>query len=122
MEDRLKFKLLEGELIPYTGVLGQAADTILDQNVSEYPIFVAHQHQMDIGLLLVNREETKGNWSVNASTLEEFVTKQIIGPDKVESFKAVYKDPTEFLCFFVLSELGATFIFLPRSKKSSDTK
>ncbi|MBR9919658.1 MAG: hypothetical protein GYB31_02400 [Bacteroidetes bacterium] len=115
MSDRMKFKMLEGELLPYVKVLGKAADTVLDQDVSEYPIFVAHQHTVDIGLPLVDREKTKGNWSLNVSTLEEFVTKQIIEPDKIEGFKGVYKDPTEYVCLFVLSELGATFIFLPRT-------
>ncbi len=114
MSDRLKFKVLEGELRPYIPTLGKAADTILDQEVSEYPIFVAHQHQVEIGIPLIDKVESKGNWSVNASTLEEFVSKQVIQPDKVDPFKSVYKDPEEFVCLFVLSELGATFIFLPR--------
>ena len=114
MSDRLKYKLLEGELLPYVKLLGKFADTILNQDVSEYPIFVAHQHTMEIGLPLIDREQTEGNWSLNASTLEEFAAKQVIEAEKVDEFKAVYKDPEEFVCLFVLSELGATFIFLPR--------
>lgn len=114
MSDRLKFKVLEGELLPYVKLLGKFADSILNEAVSEYPIFVAHQHTVEIGLPLVDREQTKGNWSLNASTLEEFAAKQIIEPHKIDGFKSVYKDPEEFVCLFVLSELGATFIFLPR--------
>ena len=114
MSDRIKFKLLETELQAYLPVVSKAADTVLDEGVSKYPIFVAHQHTMDIGIQLIDHNAHKGNWSIHVSTLEEFVTKQLIQPDKVDNFKEVFKDPQEHICFFVLSELGATFIFIPR--------
>jgi hypothetical protein len=115
MSDQIKFKKLELELQPYLGIIAKVSDTVLDEGVSKYPIFVAHQHTVDIGIPLMDQEQVKGNWSINASTLEEFVTKQIIQPDKLDNFRQVFKDPTEHVCFFVLSELGATFIFLPRT-------
>jgi len=113
-EESIQFRLLKEELEPYKTFLGKAADTVLEQEVSKYPIFIAHQQEFDAGIPLVNKEQTKGNWSINLSTLEEFSTKNIILPEKVEKFREVYKDPTENLCLFVLSQLGATFIFLPR--------
>ncbi len=117
MEENNTDKLfhLQQELEPYRKVLGEAADAIIDQGVSEYPIFVVHQQEVDIGLPLVTGEaKGKLRWSVNATTLEEMTTKQIIQPEKVDSFREVYKDPQEHLCLFVLSELGANFIFMPR--------
>ncbi|NJL74411.1 MAG: hypothetical protein HC892_04550 [Saprospiraceae bacterium] len=56
----------------------------------------------------------QGNWSINISSLEEFVVKQLIEVHKIDDFRRVYKDPKHHLCFFVLSELGATFNFIPR--------
>ena len=109
------FKQLRKELRSYLPVLGKAADVILDQGVSSFPIFIIHQQALDIGINIVDREKVSGNWSVNASTLEEFVTKQLIGPEKLDDFKAVYKNPEDELCLFVLNEMGANFIFLPRS-------
>ncbi|CAL6314681.1 unnamed protein product [Bathycoccus prasinos] len=79
-------RMLEKELEPYSKVLTQAATTIIDSDVSKYPIFVVHQHQMDMGILLIDKEQFKGNWSVNASSLEEFVTKNIIEQDKIDGF------------------------------------
>ncbi len=111
---QLKFRFLEQELQSYNKMLGQAADTILDQDVSNYPIFIVHQQDMAAGIPLVEQSKTEGSWSINASTLEEFVTKQLIESEKVNNFRAIYKNPKENLCLFVLSELGATFIFLPR--------
>ena len=60
------------------------------------------------------KEKTNGLWSVNASTLEEFTYKGIIQAEKVDDLKKVLKDPAEHFCLFVLSELGAQFVFLPR--------
>ncbi len=116
MSDRLKMRMLEKELEPYAGLLSQAAQTIIDADVSLYPIFVVHQHEMDMGILLIAKEAFDGNWSVNASSLEEFVTKNIIEPDKIDGFRKVYKEKTNELCLFVLSELGPQFIFIPKSK------
>ncbi len=86
---------------------------ILDQDVSNYPIFIAHQQEFDMGIVLTSTDD-KSKWSIHASSLEEFVSKQIIFPEKVEEFKSNFKDPIQSLCIFVLSELGAQFLFLPR--------
>ncbi|MBK9256091.1 MAG: hypothetical protein IPM42_11425 [Saprospiraceae bacterium] len=110
-----KFLELEQELKQYKRILGQAADIIINENVSKYPIFVIHQQEVEMGIALVEGVERSGTrWSVNASTLEEFVTKGIVFEDKLNEFRETYKDPENFLCLFVLSELGAQFIFLPR--------
>ena len=114
MTEDFTFNILEKELQPYKKLLGEAADRIMDQEVSKYPIFVAHQYEVDIGVLLVDRDQSEGNWSINASSLEEFATKNIIRSDRIENFREVYKDPLQHLCFFVLSEMGANFVFLPR--------
>jgi hypothetical protein len=111
---RSKIAKLETELKPYLGLLGQAADTILDEGVSSYPIFVLHQHTVDIGIPLLQQSEDGPAWSANATTLEELATKNVIGMEKVDDFKDVYKDPREQLCLFVLSDLGANFMFIPR--------
>ena len=114
MTETTSFEQLEQELKAYIPTLARASDTIVEQEVSEYPIFVIHQHSVDIGIQMVDKDSTNGKWSVNASSLEEFVTKQIIQNDKVENFKSVFKNPKTDLCLFVLSELGAKFVFIPR--------
>ena len=119
MDKKKEFQKLDTELGPYRKALSKAVDTILEQGVSKYPIMVVHQIEVEIGIPFIKRELVKGNWSVNASTLEEFVAKQIIDMNWVDRFRAVYKDPEDELCLFVLSELGATFIFLPREESQS---
>lgn len=110
-----KFQQIQEELSPYNQILGQAADTIIEQNVSSYPIFVVHQLEVEIGVPLIDREKVEGNWSINASSLEEFATKNLVEAEKLDNFKEVYKNPNTHLCLFLLSDFGATFVFLPRS-------
>lgn len=87
---------------------------IRDEDVSNYPIFVFHQQEIELGVSLIDNEKVAGNWSVNASTLEEFVARQLIEEDHVQGFKKHYRDPETHFCLFVLSELGAEFIFIPQ--------
>ena len=108
-----RFLTLEQELQPYKKMMADAADIILDQDVSNYPIFIAHQQEFDMGIVLTSVNETS-KWAIHASTLEEFVSKQIVFPDRIEEFKSNFKDPSESLCIFVLSELGVQFLFIPR--------
>ncbi len=93
--------------------MAKASDSIIDQEVTKYPIFVLHQHDLEIGIPLTAEDDTNP-WKLQASSLEEFVSKQIIEPKKVDSFRTIYKSPEKFFCLFVISELGAKFIFIPR--------
>lgn len=115
MDTNTLYAELEEDLKPYYAILNQAADAILDQDVSSYPIFIFANKPIEIGLLLVEREDDKHKWDIHASTLEELVTKKIIEPARVDNFRSIYKNPREYLCLFVLSKIGATFVFLPRT-------
>ncbi|MEM1325575.1 MAG: hypothetical protein AAGI23_06455 [Bacteroidota bacterium] len=117
MSDKIKQRFLEQELTTYLPSLTKAADTVQDEGVSNYPIFVAHQVTTDIGIPIIDREKVTGNWSINLSSLEEFSTKNLIATDKIDEFRELYQSHEADICFFVLSELGATFNFLPKVKK-----
>ncbi|MEZ4909821.1 MAG: hypothetical protein R2774_03055 [Saprospiraceae bacterium] len=108
-----KFLHLEQELMPYKNIMAQAVDVIVAENVSKYPIIIAHQQDLSMGVPIIEANE-KIKWSLHASTLEEFVTKQIIFMENVDQFTKNYKDPEQHICIFVLSELGANFVFLTR--------
>lgn len=107
-----QFKTLEKELQAYKTAMHLAAEVVIVQDVSNYPIFVIHQNTVDIGINIVDKDLVKGKWSVNASTLEEFVARQIIAPEKLEDFKMLYKSHPGDLCLFVLNGPEASFVFL----------
>ncbi len=115
MQTEEKYKEIELALVPYKKMMAGATDTILDNEVTDYPIFVAHQvSAVDIGLPLVDKTARPEAWSINASSLEEFATKQLISPEKVDDFQQIYKDPKSYLCVFIIHKIGATFVFIPR--------
>ena len=113
-----KYLQLEKELLPYRKIMSMASDSIIDQEITKYPIFVVHQHTVEIGVSLTS-DDNVGPWKVQASSLEEFVSKQLIESNKVDSFRTIYKAPDKFFCVFVLSELGAKFIFIPRAEEKN---
>ena len=108
-----KMLLIKQQLEPFTKMAYEAAKKIKEEDISNYPIFVAHQDQIDIGIPLLNRNESGVFWSINASTLEEFYTKGLILEDKLDSFRQLYKNHESDICFFVISEVGAQYLFIP---------
>ncbi len=114
MAETTFYERLEKDLQKYLPMMGQAADTIIDENVSRYPVFAVHQLELELGIPLVIKTEDGPKWSIQASTLEEMVGKKLIQSEKVDDFRRVYRDPADFLCLFTLSDQGAQFIFMPR--------
>lgn len=108
-----KLMMLKEQLLPFTAIASKAALKIKQENISNYPIFVAHQDQIDLGIPLVRSDESGGIWSLNASTLEEFYSRLIIRDEKLQDFKDLYNSHIDEICFFTLSELGSQFLFLP---------
>lgn len=113
MQHPKEYDELAKKLAPYNLVMGNAADTILDQEVSSYPIFIIPSESIPLGIPIVEQTEEE-TVLIHASTLEELATKKVIEMSKVDHFREVYKDPTEFLCLFVIDEAEAKFIFIPR--------
>ena len=114
MSDEQFYKTLEEDLKPHQLILNKAADTVLDQEVTSYPIFVLHQSDIELGVALIEGGNIYSKWSIRISSLEELVTKQIIREDRVEEFRKIYKDPTYYFCLLIVGEIGMNFIFLPR--------
>ena len=114
MKETEKLFVIEQEMKKYVPVLAKASDTIRESDVTNYPIFVIHKQEINLGIPLIEREKMNTNWSINASSLEEFVTKQLVFENKLEEFKKTYKDPETHICIFVISDIGAQFIFIPK--------
>lgn len=105
---------IEQKLQVWVPVLSEAADTIMEQDVSRYPIFVVADELVEVGIALVEAGNDSP-WHIRASTLEEFVARNLIEQEKLEKFREVYKDPQNHICvFIVMAQVGATFAFLPR--------
>ncbi len=117
MKEAEKLLVIENEMKRYNKLLAAASDKILNSKASEYPIFVVAKQPIALGFNLVDREKVNSNWSINVSSLEEFTANNLVFKEKVIEFKKTYKDPKQFICLFVLSDLGAQFLFVPRELK-----
>jgi hypothetical protein len=104
---------LEKDLELYADSIKEISLEIIAEGVSQNPIFVAHQHTVSIGEMILNKEELNTNWNIQASMVEEFVEKGIIKPELKELFLKNYKKPEDFMCVFVIVPEGANFIFYP---------
>lgn len=104
---------LKSDIEFYKQSIREVSEDILNEKVSEYPIFIAHKEEIPIGELILKNNELATTWSISASTYEEFTEKNIIENDKTAFFKANYKKPSEFICIFLIYETSANFVFIP---------
>ncbi|SEL73288.1 hypothetical protein [Parapedobacter koreensis] len=106
-------KSLKVDLDFYSESIKEIAVEIMAEGLSAYPIFIAHQHEVSLGELILDRKELGTEWSVHASTLEEFVERGIIKEERKAHFIKQYKKPENFMCLFVIVPEGANFVFYP---------
>lgn len=106
-------KSLEKDLELYRESIREVSTEIMVEGLSAWPIFIAHQHKVDLGELILDKDELNTNWSIHASTLEEFIEKGIIHPEKKDRFIKHFKRPEDFMCLFVIVPEGANFVFYP---------
>jgi hypothetical protein len=107
---------LEKDLKLYSESIHEVAVEIMVEGLSRYPIFVAHQHEVKLGELILDRYDLNTEWTIQASTLEEFVERGIIKEELKERFIKSYKNPHDYMCMFVIVPEGANFVYYPYQK------
>lgn len=110
-------KSLEVDLRLYSESIREVAVEIMVEALSAYPIFIAHQHEVSLGELILDKADLNTEWNINASTLEEFVEKGVIKPEFKQRFIDNFKNAHEFMCVFAIVPEGANFIFFPYGKE-----
>jgi len=108
-------KSLKVDLDFYRDSIKEVAIEMIAEGYTLYPIFIAHQHEVSIGELLLNKDELNTQWSINVSSLEEFVDRGLIKEDRKDYFRKHFKNTNEYMCLFVIVPEGANFVFYPYS-------
>ncbi len=94
--------------------LKEISNEVIELGISEHPIFVAHREDnVQLGKPIIKREQSKTNWSYNASVMEEFVKKGFLKEENLDQFKMVYKDSSRFVCFFIVDPKQMEFVWAP---------
>ncbi len=118
MTDPSNWIQLQEDLRPYKAKLAEVANTVKDEDVSNYPVFLAYpEEEQTIGLgLSLFRVPSQGQmaWALHLTTLEELVSKQVVLPEKVDDFRALYKKSADDLCLLIFVDAAARFGFLPK--------
>src|SRR6202012_3961237 len=109
---------LKKDLKLYKESKHEVAVQIMVEGLSRYPIFIAHQHEVKLGEPILDRYDLNTEWSVHASTLEEFEENNVIKKELEARFLKSYKNPNEFMCLFVVVPEGANFVYYPYKKSS----
>ena len=107
---------LERDLKFFNESIREVAVEIMVEGLSSQPIFIAHQHELKLGEVILDRNELNTEWSIHASTVEEFTERGIIKPELKERFLKTYKNPNDFMCLFVVVPEGANFVYYPYIK------
>ena len=108
---------LETDLRLYSESIREIAVEIMVEGLTSHPIFVAHQHELALGEMILNKDDLNTEWTIHASTLEEFVEKGIIKAELKQRFTDNYKNPHDFMCVFVVVPEGANFVYFPYGKE-----
>ncbi|SEN79918.1 hypothetical protein SAMN05216436_12231 [bacterium A37T11] len=106
-------KSLKKDLDFYSDSIKEVAIEIMAEGLSSYPIFVAHQHEVALGELILDKHDLGTSWSIQASMMEEFIEKGVIKEEFKDRFIKTYKKPEDFMCLFVVVPEGANYVFYP---------
>lgn len=107
---------LERDLKIFGESIHEVAIEIMMEGLSSYPIFIAHQHELKLGEVILDRNDLNSEWSIHASTLEEFEERGVIKPELKDRFINTYKNPNDYMCVFVVVPEGANFVYFPYKK------
>ncbi len=101
------------DFLGVSNTLKDAAYQLRVRKISEYPIFAISKTELEVGQLLIGKEDAPLNWNYYFSFAEEFVQRKLIEEDKLEVFQQAYRNPEEYCCLFVVDEAFVNFVFIP---------
>lgn len=106
-------KSLKLDLDFYKESIKEVATEMMAEGYTLYPIFIAHQHEVSVGEILLDRNELNTQWTIQVSSLEEFVDRGLIKEDRRDHFVKNFKPANDYMCLFVIVPEGANFVFYP---------
>ncbi len=121
MDNNIKEKMtsnlvqIQDDLRVFETMFNTAIDAVHIQDVSHYPILIAHQEDtIALGLPIIKRSDAASHYDYALSTLEELVGKNVVAQEKVNDFIEKYKASGDSYCILVMIDEIATFAFQAR--------
>jgi hypothetical protein len=113
VNDNLHFDNLQKSLEAHLQLMEDTARAIIDQDISNYPIFLVNETTPALGINILAFSFEDKQRIMSATTLEELATKGVVEMEKVNDFKDIYKKNDPSFCLLIVEENEAKFIFLP---------
>jgi hypothetical protein len=104
---------VSSDFVLVADVLKDASYQIRKRGFSDYPIFTASRRDVPVGQLLIAADEMANTFNYQATFLDEFIQRELIGPESVELFRENYRNADEYCCLFVVHGGFAGFVFIP---------
>jgi hypothetical protein len=101
------------DFIKVADKLKEASYLIRERGGYQYPIFPLAQTPVELGPLLVDKNELGNQWHYYAAYLDALVECGLIHAEKVLDFKHSYKDPDEYCCLLVIDQDFTSFVYIP---------
>lgn len=111
MSDLLKS--IENDIKVYKEAIKETAETIVQDEVSNFPIFIAYEYEFPVGEKILDKDDFQTSWNINASCAEDLIKQGIIPMEKAKFFITQYKPYKEFICLFIVKEEESKFVFIP---------
>jgi hypothetical protein len=122
MELSALLESLKKDVSYYNDPIREVLEEVIENNISGYPVFIAHQNNISLGEPILNRDDFGRDWSVSVTTLEDLVEANIIDTEWVHEFKKVYKNHHNEFCMLMVGDFGANFVFIPIHQKKTIKK
>lgn len=109
-------KLIESlkvDLKIYDEMIKEVSSDMIAEAFTQYPIFIATEHEVKLGELILEKDDHAATFSIYATTLEEMIERKLVLESKKEEFVRTYKDPKKFMCVMLITATIASFVFVP---------
>ncbi len=112
---------LKEDLKFYNDMIREVSRDIIANGFSEYPVFIATEHEVKIGELILDMKDYARDFNIYAVTMEELIEKKLILEQNKEEFIRTYKNPKKFMSVLLLTSKAANFIFVPYQPRAKET-
>lgn len=102
---------ITSDFVKIADAIKESSYQVRARKFSQFPIFPICREKVGWAQLLYDKKELGLTWNYHISFLEEFVQRGLV--EKEEEFQAVFKDPDEFCCLFVIDSDFVNFVFVP---------
>lgn len=106
------YKRIENRIKQFNPICTKAIQTVVEEDVSLYPVLVAHRPDVILGIPLLSATQIGDDFAFRITTLEELVTKQMVAMEHLAAFQKLYRQHQKRFCVLVMDDQAADFVFI----------